>query len=114
MSLTLNLQQEILRVLLEAGPEGLPVKKISRHVYNACNNLFNHVDYADVHQRVVQYLSKASKSPYSAICHGQRRGWYQLNPGAKETHHLMLEFQEEQEANAKEDDKGELSLSLFD
>ena len=33
--------KEILRVLAEAGNEGLSVQKVSRHVFNACNSLFN-------------------------------------------------------------------------
>ena len=34
-------EQEVFRVLTEAGEEGLAVQKIALHVYNACNSLFN-------------------------------------------------------------------------
>ena len=48
--------KEILRVLAEAGSEGLSVQKISRHVFNACNSLFNSLNQEDVHKYVQMYL----------------------------------------------------------
>ena len=37
---------------MEAGNEGLSVKKVARHVHNACNTFFATVSFEDIHNYV--------------------------------------------------------------
>ena len=110
----------ILRVLNEAGDDGLSVRKISKHVYNACNSLFETVSYEDVHQYVLSYLKRNSKKSDSMIERSGIRGVYHLNYNSNETRQLMLEFQEEMAKDEDEDEdedkqtqQSDQSLSLF-
>ena len=58
---------EILKVLAEAGNDGLSVKKIARHVHNAHNTLFSNVSFDEVYAYVGQYLKRNSKCADSII-----------------------------------------------
>lgn len=105
--------KQILKILVEAGEAGLSVQKISRHVFNACNSLFNSIDYADVHDYVLQYLQRNSKNPNSIITRADSRGIYRINPVSDDGQQLILQFSNtpvEEEPKPTED----LSLSLFD
>lgn len=104
--------KEILRVLAEAGSEGLSVQKVSRHVFNACNSLFNSLDQEDVHKYVQMYLLKNSKSVTSLI-EKNRKGVYKLNEGNQLSQQLILQFHDEVET-PKEKPVEDKSLSLFD
>ena len=106
-------EREILRVLIEAGSEGLSVQKISRHVFNACNSFFNPVAFDTIHAYVSNYLTLQSKKPTSLIEKTARRGVYRLNMQLPETQQLRLQFldQEEEETRPANED---LSLPLFD
>ena len=44
----MNCENIILEVLKEAGDTGLPVSKITHHVYNASNSLFHDIAWEDV------------------------------------------------------------------
>ena len=103
--------KEILRVLAEAGSEGLSVQKISRHVFNACNSLFNSLNQEDVHKYVQTYLLKNSKSCNSLI-EKSRQGVYRLNESNQLTQQLILQFHDEVET-PKEKPTEDQSLSLF-
>ena len=46
----------IIEILMEAGSDGLTVRKVSRHVFNAVNGLFDEADIEAVH-KLVQELS---------------------------------------------------------
>ena len=37
----MEFDKEILRILMEAGTEGLSLQKVARHVFNAFNSFFN-------------------------------------------------------------------------
>lgn len=100
-------------VLAEAGNEGLSVQKISRHVFNASNSLFNPVNYDDVHAYVLQYLQRNSNNPNSIIERTSTRGIYRLNPTSADAQQLMLRFQEPAQEEPTKVYK-DLSLSLFD
>ena len=65
-------------MLAEAGAEGLSVRKISRHVYNACNTLFHPITQEEVHKYVQSYLLKNSKADDPFI-EKKRKGVYRLN-----------------------------------
>lgn len=82
---------EILRILIEASPEGLKVGKIVRHVYNATNSLFHAVAYADVEYEVKKFLRQQSAMPDGMVC---RTAWgvYAINSTNSDAKHLMLDF----------------------
>ena len=111
-------RREIISVLTEAGEEGLSVRKIAYHVFNACNSLFCAVSYDEIYRSVATYLASNSKIPESVIMRTDRRGIYRLNLESKETQQLMIQFQFADESvvdpfidhTSSEED---LSLSLF-
>ena len=103
--------KEILRVLAEAGNEGLSVQKVSRHVFNACNSLFNSLIQEDVHKYVQAYLLK-SKSCNSLI-EKSKKGVYRLNENNQLSQQLILQFHDEVET-PKEKPAEDRSLNLFD
>lgn len=88
----MNLDQEILNVLVEAGTKGLKVEKIARHVYNSCNSIFNPLSYENVHAYVTQYLIKCSKNPKSVIEKGKGVGVYHVNYKSEAVMQLMFNF----------------------
>ena len=115
----MNFEQEILRVLTLAGDNGLKVEKIARHVFNACNSMFNPLDYKSVHAFVSQYLIKCSKDPSSVVCKAERHGVYRINFKAQMAQQLLLKFSphpdEQSDSNPTQNsNSSDLSLSLFD
>ena len=46
----------IIEILIEAGSDGLTVRKVSRHVFNAVNGLFDEADIEAVHKLVERAL----------------------------------------------------------
>ncbi len=115
----MNFDDEILKVLTLAGDCGLKTEKIARHVFNACNSMFNPLDYKDVHSYVTQYLIKNAKDSLSIIEKGRGHGIYRLNFQAKLAQQLVLKFTahdddtNEQETTSDKDQTEDLSLSLF-
>lgn len=108
-------EQEVFRVLTEAGEEGLAVQKIALHVYNACNSLFNPVSYEEVYAFVSRFLITKSRMPHSLIERTAYRGVYHLNFNLKETQQLVLQFKQETDADVEEPKAPpvDMSLSLF-
>ena len=110
----MDYHQEILRILIEADCEGLSVKKIVNHVYNACNSLFAPIAYDSVYKAVVQDLITHAKKPNSLIMRTAKRGTYRIteNPLSNQ---LLLQFKEhnEEERNMEEIKK-EMPLNLFE
>lgn len=88
----MNLEQEIFRVLVAAGSNGLKMEKIARHVYNACNSIFTPLNYKDVYSYVAQYLIKCAKDPKSIIEKGKGYGMYHINYKSSAVQQLMLDF----------------------
>lgn len=76
------------------APDGLSIRKIVRHVYNAHNSLFETVDLEEVKRSVTQYLVNRSKTSNSPIEHTGERGIYRLNPRSEESQELMLMFRD--------------------
>lgn len=87
-------EQEIFRVLSEAGEDGLAMQKIALHVFNACNSLFNPVSYEEVYAFVSRFLIAKSHSQASLIKRTALRGVYHLNFDLKETQQLVLKFKD--------------------
>ena len=107
--------EQILKVLTEAGERGIGVQNIARHVYNMNCTFFSQPDFSELHAYVQQYLLRNSKSPQSLIERTERRGFYRLNTtGSTDARQMMLQFLEEQEDKPEEKPKTDLSLSLFD
>ena len=105
--------KEIYQVLAEAGHGGISVQKISKHVYNAHNTLFNPIDFADVHNYVTQFLLRNSKDSSSIIEKTSTRGVYRLNFELRETQQLVLQFTESHDANEPLTPEEDLSLPLL-
>lgn len=106
-------ERKILRVLQEAGPKGLKAGKIARHVFNACNTMFEPVDFQDVHAAVCQYLRQQSKKAGGTVIRTDGWGVYRLNDRCREATQLLLDFsgkEAEEPARKAEEDR---SLSLF-
>ena len=108
----MNYDEQILKVLLEAGSEGISLQKISRHVYNACNSFFYPISYSDVYAYVSQYLNRHSKDQNSAVEKGPERGVYRLNINSLENQQLMLQFEEISEESTEKQAYEDNSLQL--
>ena len=107
-------EKEILLFLAEAGNNGLSVKKIARHVYNASNNFFEELDFQEVHNAVQQYLTRNSKNRDSLIEKVGPRGIYRLNTNSPISQQMMFDFFQEEEEEEQQKPTEDLSLSLFD
>ena len=138
MTFNNNYERAVIKVLAEAGDRGLSLNKITRHVLNSCNNLFNTIDwikkvcsgdplyamlyslggfsedyqieYNDVYKVVALYL-KANSKGYDSAIQKTSRGIYRLNPNA--VNQLSLLFKEEEEEQTEKRQNTDLSLSLF-
>lgn len=107
--------QQIQKILTEAGESGVSVQSIARHVYNMNCTFFSQPDYEEIRLYVQQYLLRNSKSSQSLIESTGRRGYYRLNTeGSADARQLMLQFRDEQQEE-KEEEKPlqDLSLDLF-
>lgn len=103
--------QQILKVLTEAGEHGISVQAIAKHVYNMNLTFFVTPDLEEVRTYVQQYLLRNSKSSQSLIESTGRRGYYRLNTsGSADALQMMLDFREVQQE--KEEDKPQMDLSL--
>ena len=60
-------EKEILKVLAEAGEQGLPLHKIAKHVHNSCNSLFEASDYTQVYNKVRAYIRRNVKNKNSLV-----------------------------------------------
>ena len=111
----LNLEQEILMVLTLAEGKGLKTEKIARHVFNACNSMFNPLDYKDIYNYVSQFLQKSQKGPHPIV---EKIGYgiYRINESAHDAKQYLLQFgrQETAEKTSGNEEPKDLSLSLFD
>ncbi len=107
--------QQILKILTEAGERGIGVQAIAKHIYNMNCTFFFQPDYEEIRNYVQQYLLRNSKSQQSLIESTGRRGYYRLNTsGSADARQLMLQFADKQEE--KEEEKPpvqDLSLDLF-
>ena len=112
----MSYDQQILKVLTEAGERGIGVQTIAKHIYNMNRTFFFQPDFEEIRTYVQQYLLRNSKSQQSLIESTGRRGYYRLNTsGSADARQLMLQFTDKQEE--KEEEKSpvqDLSLSLFD
>ena len=108
--------QQILKILTEAGERGIGVQTIAKHIYNMNCTFFHQPDYEEVRSYVQQYLLKNSKSQQSLIESTGQRGCYRLNTtGSKDAQQLMLQFRDEAVVNEEPSvSQEDLSLDLFE
>ena len=105
--------QQILKILTEAGERGISVQTLAKHVYNMNCTFFFQPDYEDIRSYVQQYLLRNSKSAQSLIDSTGRRGYYRLNTtGSADAQQLMLQFRDEKEEKVEEKPRKDLSLDL--
>lgn len=109
----MNYEGEIVRILSEAGADGLSIKKISRHVYNASNTFFETVDFEEVHRFVYNWLLRKSRQS-CPIIEKTQRGVYRLNPNSGAFTQLMLAFDNETIVENEKPVQQDLSLCMFD
>lgn len=107
------MNETILRILTEAGEQGMSLQKLILHVYNASNSFFHPVDLDEVRMRVVQFLRVNSRYPNSLVEHTQR-GIYRLNPNSDRARQLLLSFEETAKDTADTAPDAPLGPSLFD
>lgn len=107
--------QQILKVLTEAGEGGVSVQAIAKHVYNMNSTFFFQPDFEEIRTYVQQYLLRNSKSAQSIIESTGRRGYYRLNTeGSADARQMMLQFRDERvEEKEEEKPQQDLSLDLF-
>ncbi|MDR0186814.1 hypothetical protein FIN92_09620 [Prevotella brunnea] len=108
-------KEEVIRVLIEAGANGLPVRKISCHVFNACNSFFFPISPDDVHLYVRSYLYRTSLIPNSEVIR-IKRGRYKINPQnimVKLAKQSLLNKLEVAEQKAMVRESSDNSLCLF-
>lgn len=112
----MNYETDILKILNEAGSEGLSVKKLSQHIFNLHNNLFEKVNYNNVYSAVFTYVQKNSKFKNSILQKSKTRGVYRINNEATVNTQLKFDFQQcDDSTNEKNSCPIEdLSLNLFD
>ena len=116
ININVSYDQQILKILTEAGERGISVQNISRHVYNLNCTFFHQPDYEEVRSYVQQYLLKNSKSQQSLIESTGQRGYYRLNTtGSKDAQQLMLLFRDDiVNDDVQPSTQQDLSLDLFD
>ena len=107
--------QQILKILTEAGERGISVQTLAKHVYNMNCTFFFQPDYEEIRSYVQQYLLKNSKSAASLVESMERRGYYRLNTrNNSNARQLMIEFHHETPVEETEEKPvQDLSLDLF-
>lgn len=91
--MTMNIGENVLQILQEAGPQGLHVGKISLHVFNGMNSLFEERDFEEVHHDVNMFLIKQAKKKRPLVIR-LRRGVYKINKRAMNDIELQFKFKE--------------------
>lgn len=107
----MSIDQEIFRVLMAAGSNGLKLEKIARHVYNSCNSIFTPLNYKDVHAYVTQYLTRCAKDSGSLIEKGKGYGVYHINFKSVQVQQLMLDFSSSATAGINNEEDNSSSVS---
>ena len=103
------------RILAEVGNRGLNVRKITLHVYNSVNTLFDPVEKQQIHDYVLKYLSSHVKGKMPLLLRVSH-GVYSFNPKSPEARQIKMELKNQTEQMAtlsQEHNKRQLQL-LFD
>lgn len=84
------------RILAEVGNRGLNVRKITLHVFNSVNTLFETADKQEVHDYVLKYLSSHVKGKMPLL-ERVSHGVYRMNPKSPEARQLKMAFKTQNE-----------------
>lgn len=104
----------IIEILIEAGSDGLAVRKVSRHVFNAVNGLFDEADIEAVHKLVRAFLLRHSKGASPALDR-PKHGTYALNRRTAEGRALIERLLSEETDQPKQQGSvQELSIPFDD
>jgi hypothetical protein len=104
------------RILAEVGNRGLNVRKITLHVYNSVNTLFDPVEKQHVHDYVLKYLSSHVKGKMPLLLRVSH-GVYSFNPKSPEARKIKMDLKngiDQQSALPQEHNKRQLLLSFDD
>lgn len=96
--------------ILSQVPQGLPIRAVVKHIYNAHNTFFETVDIDDVKKKVTNYLTSHAKSRKSPIEKGDRWGVYRVDMAKLQELANLAEVQEEAQ---KDKNWQEQSLGLI-
>lgn len=90
-------EQQTLRILTEAGRQGISLRNLALNVYNLSVSVFDAPDFEAVYRQVQGYVRRNSLTPSSLVEHMGERGHYRLNLGRSPlARQLMLEFGQEE------------------
>jgi len=80
--------EHIVRILYEAGDDGLRLRLLSRHVFNAVNSFFEPVERDEVHREVALFVPAHAKGlhPLFLKC---SHGVYRLNRHSDEVRKIL-------------------------
>ncbi len=80
--------EHIVRILYEAGDDGLRLRLLSRHVFNAVNSFFEPVERDEVHKEVAVFVPAHAKGrhPLFLKC---SHGVYRLNRHSDEVRKML-------------------------
>ena len=109
-------ERQILAILNDAGDKGLKVAKIARHVYNDCNSLFETHSFEEIHQTVLAFLMKNTKTE-EPLVEKVKWGVYRLNKQSKKVGQLIMKFESDNQTAQQEEDHSnsvDMTLDLFD
>ena len=109
-----NYDSIIFNILKEAGSRGLSVKKITMHVFNASNSLFQSSNFEEIHKYVYAYLKRNSQKKDAFVMKTDIRGRYRINEASPKTRQLMLDFKEQTLCAETEKSEQYNSPTLFD
>lgn len=104
------------RILAEVGNRGLNVRKITLHVFNSVNTLFEPVEKQHVHDYVLKYLSSHVKGKVPLLKRVSH-GVYSFNPKSPEARQIRMELKngtEQPAAIPQEHNKRQLLLFFDD
>lgn len=90
-------EREILIVLKEASPNGMPLRRIALNVYNITNSLFAPQDRGRVYSLVAEWLRTESQKRGGAVERCGVRGWYRLNMRSQKVRQTLMDFMAREE-----------------
>ena len=85
-------EDTIFNILLEAGSNGLTIKKVARHVHHETDTLFERVSFPEVYDVVCKIIYKESRNSCSFIERAPKRGYYRLNKNSGKYMQQILQF----------------------
>ncbi len=91
------MEKKLVAILSEAGPRGLALRKIVKHVFNEENSLFSPVDIGEVERKVAGCLRRHSGKSGDMFVRPVR-GRYALNRGNKRVRAILSELANRDEA----------------